>query len=149
MLPFGANIEFSKGQAPTFTSLIWIAIGGPLFTLFALMASPFVPELFQQEFIFIQLALLLVNLLPIYPLDGGQVVCNFLLGINPKKEIYEYYISLSLCFITILVAVTLLMLPQSIFLAVLSLLLWSEVMGEWRYRKYRSAFEKVVMKRLT
>lgn len=149
MLPFGANIEFSKGQAPTFTSLIWIAVGGPLFTLIALMASPFVPILFRQEFIFIQLALLLVNLLPIYPLDGGQVLCNLLLKINPKKEIYEYYISLSLCIITILVVVTLLMLPHSIFLAVLSLLLWSEVIGEWRYRKYRSAFEKVVMKRLT
>ena len=41
------------------------------------------------------------------------------------------------------------MLPQSIFLAVLSLLLWSEVIGEWRFRKYRSAFEKDVMNRLT
>ena len=149
MLPFGANIEFSKGQAPAFTALIWIAAGGPLFTLLALMASPLVPILFRQEFLFIQLALLLVNLLPIYPLDGGQILCNFLLEINPQKKIYEYYISLSLCFITILVVVTLLMLPQSIFLAVLSLLLWSEVLAEWRYRKYRSAFEKVVMNRLT
>ncbi|MGM9951425.1 MAG: site-2 protease family protein [Lysinibacillus sp.] len=149
MLPFGANIEFYKGQAPDFTSLIWIAAGGPLFTLLALMAGPLVPVLFRQEFIFIQLALLLVNLFPIYPLDGGRILCNFLLKINPKKAIYEYYISFSLCFVTLVAAATLLMLPQSIFLAVLSLLLWSEVMGEWRYRKYRSAFEKVVMNRLT
>ena len=149
MLPFGANIEFSKGQAPDFTTLIWIAAGGPLFTLLALMATPLVPVLFRQEFFFIQLALLLVNLLPIYPLDGGRILCNFLLKNNPKKEIYESYITLSFSFITILSAVLLLMLPESIFLVVLSLLLWSEVMGEWRYRKYRSAFEKVVMNRLT
>lgn len=149
LLPFGANIQFPTGQAPSYTSLIWIAAGGPLFTLFAYAGSPFVPNLLQKEFIFIQLALLLVNMLPIYPLDGGQILCNFLLKMNPKKKIYEYYISLSLCFITIIVVVILLMLPQSIFLAVLSLLLWSEVIGEWRFRKYRSAFEKVVMNRLT
>jgi len=97
----------------------------------------------------IQLGLLFINLLPIYPLDGGQIVCNSLLKITPKKKIYERYISTSFYFITIIVVVTLLLLPQSIFLAVLSLLLWSEVIGEWRFRKYRSAFEKVVMNRLT
>lgn len=149
MLPFGANIQFATGQAPSYTSLMWIAAGGPLFTLVAYTGSSFVPTLFQKEFAIIQLTLLLVNLLPIYPLDGGQILCNFLLKMNPKKKIYEYYISLSLSFITIIVVVTFLMLPQSIFLAVLSLLLWSEVIGEWRFRKYRSAFEKVVMNRLT
>ena len=120
-----------------------------MFTLLACAAGPFIPLIVQKEFVFIQLMLLFVNLLPIYPLDGGQILCNFLLKVNPKKKIYEYYLSLSLLFITIIVVVTFLMLPQSIFLAVLSLLLWSEVIGEWRFRKYRSAFEKVVMNRLT
>lgn len=149
MLPFGANIQFPTGHAPSYTSLMWIAAGGPLFTLLACAAGPFIPLIVQKEFVFIQLMLLFVNLLPIYPLDGGQILCNFLLKVNPKKKIYEYYLSLSLLFITIIVVVTFLMLPQSIFLAVLSLLLWSEVIGEWRFRKYRSAFEKVVMNRLT
>lgn len=149
MLPFGANIQFPTGQAPSYTSLIWIAAGGPLFTLIAYAVSPFIPMIVQKEFVFIQLMLLLVNLLPVYPLDGGQIVCNFLLKLNPQKKIYEYYLSLSLIIITTIVVVTFLMLPQSIFLLVLSLLLWSEVIGEWRFRKYRSAFEKVVMNRLT
>ena len=149
MLPFGARIEFLNGQAISYTSLIWIAAGGPIFTLFAYSVNHYIPNIFREEFIMIQLGLLCVNLLPIYPLDGGQIVCNTLLKITPKKKIYERYISTSFYFITIIVVVTLLMLPQSIFLAVLSLLLWSEVIGEWRFRKYRSAFEKVVMNRLT
>lgn len=149
MLPFGARIEFLNGQAISYTALIWIAAGGPIFTLLAYSVNHYIPLIFREEFIMIQLGLLLINLLPIYPLDGGQIVCNSLLKITPKKKIYERYISTSFYFITIIVVVTLLMLPQSIFLAVLSLLLWSEVIGEWRFRKYRSAFEKVVMNRLT
>ena len=149
MLPFGARIEFLAGQVISYTSLIWIAAGGPIFTLFAYSVNHYIPSIFREEFIMIQLGLLFINLLPIYPLDGGQIVCNSLLKITPKKKIYERYISTSFYFITIIVVVTLLMLPQSIFLAVLSLLLWSEVIGEWRFRKYRSAFEKVVMNRLT
>ena len=149
MLPFGARIEFVNGQAISYTSLIWIAAGGPIFTLLAYSVNNYIPSIFREEFIMIQLGLLFINLLPIYPLDGGQIVCNSLLKITPKKKIYERYISTSFYFITIIVVVTLLLLPQSIFLAVLSLLLWSEVIGEWRFRKYRSAFEKVVMNRLT
>ena len=149
MLPFGARIEFLNGQAISYTALIWIAAGGPIFTLFAYSINHYIPVIFREEFIMIQLGLLLINLLPIYPLDGGQIVCNILLKITPKKKIYERYVSTSFYFITIIVVVTLVMLPQSIFLAVLSLLRWSEVIGEWRFRKYRSAFEKVVMNRLT
>lgn len=149
MLPFGARIEFLTGQAIAYTALIWIAIGGPAFTFLAYSIHPFIPLIFREEFVTIQLALLFINLLPIYPLDGGQIVCNSLLKFTPQQKIYERYVSTSFYFITIIVVVTLLMLPQSIFLAVLSLLLWSEVIGEWRFRKYRSAFEKVVMNRLT
>ncbi|MFF5996855.1 M50 family metallopeptidase [Lysinibacillus sp. KU-BSD001] len=149
LLPFGARIQFFKGQAISYTALIWIAIGGPIFTLLAYLISPFIPSLFQKDFATIQLVLLCVNLLPIYPLDGGQILCNSLLKFKPKKAIYEGYVSISLCLITIAVGAMLLMLPQSIFFVMLSLLLWSEILDEWRFRKYRTAFEKVIMNRLT
>ena len=74
MLPFGARIEFLNGQAISYTSLIWIAAGGPIFTLLAYSVNYYIPSIFREEFIMIQLGLLCVNLLPIYPLDGFKLV---------------------------------------------------------------------------
>lgn len=146
-LPIGARIELAVSV--TYTARVWIALGGPAMTLLALLMTGWLPDVWQQPWQKMQYGLLLVNCLPFYPLDGGQILCNSLLTIYPKRKVYETYLSLSLCFFTIMVIVTLLMLPTAIFLASSSALLWSEVLGEWKIRKYRSAYEKNVMNRLT
>jgi len=61
----------------------------------------------------------------------------------------EMYYWLSFMVATTLFLITLNFLPQSIFLAIICLFIWLQVLKEWRYRKYRIAFEKYVMNRLT
>ncbi len=148
IMPYGGEIELGK-QEITYAQLLFIALGGPLVTLLGMVSSMFLPPLIGTLFYQVQFYLLCINLLPILPLDGGKILCYSLLTFFPKTKIYERFLSLSLCLLTILVIVTLLMLPQSIFVAMFSLFLWSKVIGEWRYRKYRSAYEKLVLNRLT
>ncbi|MEK4230144.1 site-2 protease family protein [Solibacillus sp. FSL H8-0538] len=149
IMPYGGEITVEhEGTVEPYKWLI-IALGGPLATVLGMLLTLLLPPLVGQPLFNIQRILLLLNLLPIWPLDGGKILCNGLLVLWPKAKVYETFLSLSVCFLTIIVVVTLLMLPRSASLAVLSLFLWSKVIGEWRIRKYRSAFQKVVMNRLT
>lgn len=61
----------------------------------------------------------------------------------------EFYLLLSLILITFTVFITFILLPKTLFLLVLSIFLFLQIVNEWRYRKYRFAFEKHVIKRLT
>lgn len=148
IMPYGGEIELGK-QEITHAQLFVIALGGPLITLFGMVGSELLPPLIGTLFYQVQFYLLCVNLLPLLPLDGGKIICYGLLTLFPKTKVYELFLSLSLGLLTILVLVTLLMLPQSIFVAMFGLFLWTKVLGEWRYRKYRSAYEKLVLNRLT
>lgn len=149
LMPYGGQIVLKDEHTVSYSKQLLIACGGPIMTTICYYGSGMLPELFQKPFADVQLVLLLINCVPLLPLDGGKIISNSLLILFPKTKIYEIYVSISFAFLTIIVILTLVMLPQSIFLAVISLLLWSEVIGEWRYRKYRSAFMKIVMNRLT
>lgn len=149
LMPYGGQIVLKDAHTVSYSKQLLIACGGPLMTVTCYYYSGMLPEAFEKPFSIVQLVLLAINCVPLLPLDGGKILCNGLLMLFPKTKIYEAYVSISFCSLTIIALITLLMLPQSIFLAVLSLLLWSEVIVEWRYRKYRSAFLKIVMNRLT
>ncbi|KYG92400.1 stage IV sporulation protein FB [[Bacillus] sp. KCTC 13219] len=107
------------------------------------------PPLLAAPFFKVQFYLLCLNLLPFLPLDGGKIICYLLLTLFPKAKIYELFLSLSLCFFTIIAILAFIMLPKSIPVLLLSILLWINLVGEWKYRKYRIAYEKIVLNRLT
>ena len=130
--PYGGEIQFENPAVVQASSLLWIALGGPIATL-----------------INVQLVLLAVNIVPIIPLDGGRILLACLFLKYPRAHVIELYYWLSFIVATILLLVTFKFLPQSIFLAIINLFIWLQVLKEWRYRKYRVAFEKYVMNRLT
>ena len=107
------------------------------------------PELLATRLISVQLVLLAVNIIPIIPLDGGRMFLAWLFLHYPRAQVVEIYYWLAFIIATLLLFVTLHFLPQSIFLAIINLFIWLQSWKEWRYRKYRIAFEKYVMNRLT
>lgn len=147
--PYGGEIEFENPAAVPATSLLWIALGGPIATILGIGLAFFMPELLATKLINVQLVLLAINVIPIIPLDGGRIFLACLFLFNPSVRAFEYYYWLSLIIAFILFMITLCYLPQSIFIAILCLFIWLQVLKEWNYRKYRLAFEKYVMKRLT
>ena len=149
ILPYGGEMTLRNEMQLSYQKLILVALGGPVATFLGILFSFFLPTLLQELFIEVQLFILLMNLLPIWPLDGGRIVCFALLKTYSHAKLFEYYVSASFYLLTVIIIVLLYLLPQSLILAIVSLFLWSKVIGDWRIRKYRSAFEKHVMNRLT
>ena len=149
IVPYGGEMTIENEAMLSYTQLIWIALGGPIATCIGIAISTGLPPLLSAPFIKIQLFILIVNCIPIWPLDGGRIICYSLLKLRPFSKIFEIYLSISFYLLSAIIIVLLYLLPRSLSLAVVSLFLWSKVIGEWRNRKYRSAFEKLVMKRLT
>ncbi|RKJ50888.1 stage IV sporulation protein FB [Butyricicoccus sp. 1XD8-22] len=114
-----------------------------------MMVTPLLDPLFADPFLKIQMILLLINLIPIWPLDGGRIVFSLILIFNRNARSYEFFLAISLILIILSVLITFILLPRSLFIFILSLFLLMKIISEWRYRKYRLAFEKHVMKRLT
>ncbi|MFI2131196.1 stage IV sporulation protein FB [Lysinibacillus fusiformis] len=147
--PYGGEIQFENPAVVQASSLLWIALGGPIATILGIGLAFFMPELIAGKLISVQLVLLLVNMMPILPLDGGRILLAWLFLCYPNARVVEMYYWLSFMVATTLFLITLNFLPQSIFLAIICLFIWLQVLKEWRYRKYRIAFEKYVMNRLT
>nr|WP_232337031.1 site-2 protease family protein [Lysinibacillus timonensis] len=149
IMPYGGEIELVGGYSLNPKKQLFIALGGPIATLCCIMVTPLLDPLFAEPFLKIQVILLLINLIPIWPLDGGRIVFSIILLFSGNARNYELFLSISLALIFLTVVITFILLPSSLFIFILSLFLLFKVVGEWRYRKYRLAFEKYVMKRLT
>ena len=149
IMPYGGEMTLKHEMLLSYRQLIIVAMGGPIATIIGIGFSFLLPELLKQSFLEVQLYLLLINLIPIWPLDGGRIVCFLLLNSFSFSKIFENYVSASFYLLTAVIIVLLCLLPQSLSLAIISLFLWSKVLGDWKIRKYRSAFEKHVMNRLT
>lgn len=149
IMPYGGEIELRGGMSISPRKQLIIAIGGPLATIGCIAVSPLLDPLVADPFLKIQLILLAINIIPIWPLDGGRMILSLILIFHPRIRIIEYYLTLSLILITISVFISFILLPKTLFILGLSLFLLLQIINEWRYRKYRFAFEKHVMKRLT
>ncbi|WP_255508024.1 site-2 protease family protein [Lysinibacillus sp. BW-2-10] len=149
IMPYGGEIQLKGGIALSPKKQLIIALGGPIATLCCFLVIPFLDPLLAEPLIKIQLVLLAVNMIPVWPLDGGRIVLSFILMFYPKARLFEMYLSVSLLLTILTIIITFIMLPKTLFLLVLSIFIFIKLVSEWRYRKYRLAFEKYVMNRLT
>ena len=148
-MPYGGEIELQGGVAISPGKQLIIALGGPIATILCIAVSPFLDPLVADLLLKIQFVLLGVNIIPIWPLDGGRIIMALILIFYPRARAYELYLSISLILVTLTMIITFILLPKTLFLLVLSIFLLIKIISEWRYRKYRLAFEKHVMNRLT
>lgn len=80
LMPFGGAIQLENPYAISPTKLLAVAAAGPAGSLLALLTAAALahwralPALFSLNLINVNLALLLFNLLPALPLDGGRML---------------------------------------------------------------------------
>jgi len=149
IMPYGGEIQLKGGNTIAPKKQLIIALGGPVATICCLAVTPFLDPLLAEPLVKIQILLLAINIIPIWPLDGGRIIMSLIHIFYPRIRMVEFYLSVSLILITLTVIITFILLPKTLFLLVLSIFLFFQIVNEWRYRKYRFAFEKHVIKRLT
>ena len=149
IMPYGGEILYETKWQITKSQQFKIVIAGPLATLLLYSAAFFFPENLSEPLQSIQKILLLINLLPIWPLDGGRILE---IVWSEKKSLLSSRASFLLlsmaCCLTCLI-LSIWYLPRSIYFILILLLLLFQNIKAFRYRKYEQAFENIVLNRLT
>lgn len=100
LTPFGGMMEMPKENVPS-VQLFFIALAGPLFSalgcLFCLLGyrDAFLPESFCLPFFRANLLLMLFNLLPALPLDGGRMLQALLSAFLPRHAVEKALLSVA------------------------------------------------------
>ena len=135
ILPYGGEIKIEQFSKLSKIVQVCIILGGPFGTILLLLFGILVDFPQANIFIMIQFLILGLNLLPIFPLDGGRIVHS----IFPKR--YEELIGFSGVICVILVAISFYYFPSGLPFTLIFLFLTFQNLSYWRFRKYKLAFD--------
>lgn len=130
----GLSVEFENYGKQRNANKIVVDIAGPLINIIALVIAIIIK---QEEIAYINLLLAIVNLLPIYPLDGGQILRTLLRKRFTYKETINFIESISQYTLIILTAVAscYLLIGKNIGIFIAILYLWTIIFKEKRKNK--------------
>ena len=77
IMPFGFSVSFEDSVTENFKK-IFVAAAGPLVTLALILIFFNIEIKLKQEIIYSNILILIYNLMPIYPLDGGRIIKGIL-----------------------------------------------------------------------
>ncbi|GIO21791.1 stage IV sporulation protein FB [Oceanobacillus sp. J11TS1] len=104
-----------------------------------------VPDYYYELILYYNAIILLFNLLPIWPLDGGKLVFLLLTSVLSFKKAYYITIIASLTICAGIILIQLLFLPFTLSSFLIWLFLIHENWQEWKYRFY--VFMRFLLKR--
>ncbi len=139
---FGGVMDTDENGTKPLLEEIMVTIAGPLQHLFIYMlllflsANSLLPSSIIELAFFYNSAILLFNLLPIWPLDGGKLIFQILSSLLPYRKAYNYVIIFSICTCIIFLIVQLLFIPFTLSAFILFLFLLMENRSDWKQRYY-------------
>ena len=139
LFPKDYNIKIGKGSKLEIKK-IFVAIAGPIIHLLITLIIVHIPiEIFTKlMIIYANILIMIFNLLPIYPLDGGRIIKSILHILYGKKASERYINNIS--FIT-LIAITfissiIIYVAQNIAIFIIIIVLWiMYIMEDIRYKR--------------
>lgn len=139
LFPKDYNIKIGKGSKLEIKK-IFVAIAGPIINLLITLIIVHIPiEIFTKlMIIYANILIMIFNLLPIYPLDGGRIIKSILHILYGKKASERYINNIS--FIT-LIAITfissiIIYVAQNIAIFIIIIVLWiMYIMEDIRYKR--------------
>lgn len=151
LLPFGGVAETEEhGNRPLKEELIvtlagplqhvWMAAGGYL-----LFKLGFISAGSWELFATFNMMILLVNLLPIWPLDGGKVMGLLFSRFSAYREAQEHTLKASFLFLALFLAVYLIIDPLHINFWIITVFLFLTLYKEWKQRHF--VFMRFLMER--
>ncbi|MEK5039090.1 M50 family metallopeptidase [Sporosarcina sp. FSL K6-3457] len=149
IMPYGGELIISNRQLEPKKKRIIVALGGPLATGLLLALATWIEFPGDDQVIRIQVALLVLNLLPILPLDGGQVICALLETDGSEYRTRALVLVHSMLFIAAAILLLICGLPKTIPYILLALFLLIQNITAFRFRKYEKAYTEIKLKQLT
>lgn len=140
---FGLSIEFENYGKERINNKIIIDMAGPAINIISFIVAVIFKN---EEIAYINILLAIINLLPIYPLDGGRIVKNLLLKKYNYKQVVGYTEKISkntLIIITAISSIVILYIKNfGIFLVIIYL--WSIALKEWKKNQIiKRAFQAI------
>lgn len=140
---FGLSIEFENYGKERINNKIIIDMAGPAINIISFIVAVIFKN---EEIAYINILLAIINLLPIYPLDGGRIVKNLLLKKYNYKQVVGYTEKTSKNTLIIITAVSSLVILYiknfGIFLVIIYL--WSIALKEWKKNQIiKKAFQAI------
>ena len=126
------NYEFKK---------ILVALGGPIVSLMLVILSQYVKfyGITQQEAMYSNLLILLFNLLPLYPLDGGRIlkgILNMKLGNIKAEYIVDKISSITIILVTIISSIAVYYF-KNVAIFLVCIFLWNVIFGDEFKRNFQ------------
>ncbi|MDG5786844.1 M50 family metallopeptidase [Evansella sp. AB-P1] len=142
LLPFGGMAETEEyGNRPVKEEVL-VIICGPLQHIWLIIVSYFLintplwSEADHQQFVFYNLTILIFNLLPILPLDGGKLLFSLFSYFSPFHKAYRISFHSSILLLVVLTAFSLIYIPFHLNLIVIVIFLWVHHYLEYKQRHF-------------
>lgn len=107
--PLGAVMRLEDEEKLYVGKRLLVIISGPFMSLVLNRLSLFLPEPYQQAMFLSNLSILLINLIPVLPLDGGRILLLLLERIFPKGVAAKIIKYISMAFGTFLILLNILL----------------------------------------
>jgi stage IV sporulation protein FB len=142
LMPFGGVAEMEEYGNRPIKEEFFVTLNGPLQHLWMMCASmylsytPIWSEADHRLFLFHNISILLFNLIPILPLDGGKLFFTLQSYFLPFQKSYRLTTIFSLIMLIIMTFIAVIILPFHLNLVVIVGFLWVHQYLEWRQRHY-------------
>lgn len=148
IFPLGGEIALNHPYAISHWHKLLIASGGVIFSFFGFLLSGFIDGAHGQLLKQANILLLAVNLLPIWPLDGGRMVV-YAVQLFTDNDVYSYVYKCSFILLFIMLIASIVLLPATFFILFHVFFLLLQLLNEWQYHPYKVALEKMLYSKLT
>ncbi len=148
---FGGVMETDEHGTRPIREEVLVTIAGPMqnvviyMILYVLSNLNLVPASIIELAWYYNTAIIMFNLLPIWPLDGGKLLFLFLASYLPYKKAYHTTIISSMIITVLLLLLQLIFFPFTLSTFLLMIFLFSENRSDWKQRYY--VFIRFLLKR--
>ncbi|AXI09587.1 stage IV sporulation protein FB [Oceanobacillus zhaokaii] len=139
---FGGVMDTDEHGTRPIKEEVLVTLAGPsqhiLVYLLLFIISPFnlVPASILELAFYYNTAILLFNLLPVWPLDGGKLLFLFFSAIMPYKQAHQWIVLVSMGITIAIIVLQLLFFPFTLSAIFIMLFIFLENRTEWKQRYY-------------
>ncbi|WP_110927082.1 M50 family metallopeptidase [Bacillus massiliglaciei] len=151
LLPFGGAMETEEYGNKNLKEDVAVILAGPFQHLWMMGAaylaaslSLISPDMYDR-FLYMNAAVLIFNLLPIYPLDGGRLLFVGLSFLHTFIDAHKYTLYLSTGFTALLFIIVAAAAPLNLNMWIIGFFLMFSLVMEWRQRYF--AFVRFLLQR--